>query len=443
MTRAQADFSALADGLCRVLEPGEHLMLSYSGEESDFVRLNHARIRQAGRVAQQSVVLDLIADGRHASAQRLLGGDPALDLLQLSEVLVQLRRERSGLDPDPHLLLCEASQGSVRQDEDRLPDSAAAVQTLIACAQGLDLVGLWCAGGIQRGFASSFGQRSWHSVHTFHASWSCHLQGDRATAGRYAGTTFEPAELTRRLAATRAACTALARQPAAILPGRYRAFLAPAAVQELVGMLCWGGFSLKAHRTGTTPLLRLGSLEARLHQAVTMSEDRSQGLAPSFTATGFPLPERVPLVDGGRLAGLLVGPRSAREFALPLNAGEESPESLVMAGGELDQAEILELFEGDAGVGQLQLLDLGEVGLVLGVGARPAAFDVGDSEPVEGFGEGELVRQAEVDALALRAVTQGGVVDLQGACPAIGSGGGGRGAHGVSVSVRVLGGAFT
>jgi len=98
---------------------------------------------------------------------------------------------------------------------------------------------------------------------------------------------------------------------------------------------------------------------------------------------------------------------------------------------------------GDAGVGQLQLLDLGEVGLVLGVGARPAAFDVGDSEPVEGFGEGELVRQAEVDALALRAVTQGGVVDLQGACPAIGSGGGGRGAHGVSVSVRVLGGAFT
>jgi len=342
MTRAQADFSALADGLCRVLEPGEHLMLSYSGEESDFVRLNHARIRQAGRVAQQSVVLDLIADGRHASAQRLLGGDPALDLLQLSEVLVQLRRERSGLDPDPHLLLCEASQGSVRQDEDRLPDSAAAVQTLIACAQGLDLVGLWCAGGIQRGFASSFGQRSWHSVHTFHASWSCHLQGDRATAGRYAGTTFEPAELTRRLAATRAACTALARQPAAILPGRYRAFLAPAAVQELVGMLCWGGFSLKAHRTGTTPLLRLGSLEARLHQAVTMSEDRSQGLAPSFTATGFPLPERVPLVDGGRLAGLLVGPRSAREFALPLNAGEESPESLVMAGGELDQAEILE-----------------------------------------------------------------------------------------------------
>jgi predicted Zn-dependent protease len=134
---------------------------------------------------------------------------------------------------------------------------------------------------------------------------------------------------------------ALEKHSARISPGRFRAYFAPAAVQELLGMLCWGGFSQKAHRTSTSPLLRLASGEVRLNPAVTISEDRKGGLAPCFTSTGFATPEHVPLITAGRLEGLLTSPRSAREFSLPPNADSESPESLVMLGGGLAQSEVL------------------------------------------------------------------------------------------------------
>jgi hypothetical protein len=69
---------------------------------------------------------------------------------------------------------------------------------------------------------------------------------------------------------------------------------------------------------------------------------------------------------------------------------------------------------GQRRVAQLQLLtgppeELG----VLGVGARPTALDVADTEPVQLPGDVQLVRDREVETLLLRAVAQGGVVDVE------------------------------
>ena len=50
--------------------------------------------------------------------------------------------------------------------------------------------------------------------------------------------------------------------------------------------------------------------------------------------------------------------------------------------------------------------------LVLGVGARPAALDVLDTEVVELLGDPQLVVDGERQALLLAAVPQGGVVDV-------------------------------
>jgi predicted Zn-dependent protease len=112
-------------------------------------------------------------------------------------------------------------------------------------------------------------------------------------------------------------------------------------VKELLGMMGWGGFSLKAHRSSTSPLLRLARGEARLHAQVALSEDRGLGLAPRFTDSGFSTPERVPLISAGAIDQLLVSPRSAREFGLAPNAEDESPHSLVQAPGELARADVL------------------------------------------------------------------------------------------------------
>ncbi len=42
--------------------------------------------------------------------------------------------------------------------------------------------------------------------------------------------------------------------------------------QKIVGLLGWGGFGLRAHRTGTTPLRRMLEEGATLSPGVTLSE---------------------------------------------------------------------------------------------------------------------------------------------------------------------------
>ena len=69
---------------------------------------------------------------------------------------------------------------------------------------------------------------------------------------------------------------------------------------------------------------------------------------------------------------------------------------------------------GELRVPEVQLVDgaAEELG-VLGVGTRPAALDVADTQPVELPGDRQLVRDRGVEALLLHAVTQGGVVDVE------------------------------
>ena len=72
---------------------------------------------------------------------------------------------------------------------------------------------------------------------------------------------------------------------------------------------------------------------------------------------------------------------------------------------------------------------------VLGVGARPAALDEAHAEVVQVPGDGQLVVDRQHHALALRAVAQGRVVDVEGVGGA-GAGGGGESGHGVLVWQR-------
>jgi len=69
--------------------------------------------------------------------------------------------------------------------------------------------------------------------------------------------------------------------------------------------------------------------------------------------------------------------------------------------------------EGDhLGVAQRQLAHLLEIGGVAGVGPRPAALDIINAELVQLGGDVELVVHREGDALALRAIAQCGIIDL-------------------------------
>ncbi len=337
-------FFDLFGALRSQLRGDETLTAEYAGEDSDFVRLNGCRIRQAGHVHQAAVVLRLIRGRRHATVECNLSGDSADDGARLLSLVESLRERLPQLPEDPHLLLPSEPTSSEHIAEDRLPPAAQAVQAILDAGQGLDLVGIHAQGGIQRGFASSRGQRHWFSVNGFATDLCLYHQADKAVKSTYAGFEWRDEGLVARLEQARERLDVVRRPPRKVPPGRYRVYLAPSAVAEILTLLAWDGFSLRAQRTRSTPLLRLVEGERSLSPLVSLDEHPAGGLAPRFSEAGFSRPDRIPLIRQGKHAGALVSPRSSKEFGVPTNGvdSQESPSSFDMAPGDLPEDRALD-----------------------------------------------------------------------------------------------------
>lgn len=341
----QEYFYTLSDRLMQTLAADEDLLLWFSGEDSDFVRFNHNKVRQAGRVAQRELSLDLIQDKRHAQASTTLAGDLEQDLQQLATVIDTLRMQRPFLPEDPYLSYATEVHNTEQHHDRVVIESGDAIDQIHAAAEGLDLVGIWANGTLYAGFANSFGQRNWHSNTNFNFDWSCYHATDKAVKSSYAGFEWQPSVLQTKFQAIREQLAILARPARTIEPGAYRVYLAPSAMEEILNTMAWGGFGLKSHRTKSTPLLEMVEQDRRLADTVSIREDHARGLAPGFTRSGFIKPPAVPLIEQGRYADCLVSPRSAMEYDSVVNADSEFPAALDMQAGELPADRVLSELE--------------------------------------------------------------------------------------------------
>src|SRR2546423_10097470 len=148
------------------------MLANFYAEESDFVRFNGGRVRQAGGVETRSLSIDLIHDSRHASARTTLAGDLEVDPARLVRIVEDLRDRRAHLPEDPHLLYSTEVRSTERRVESRLPSGGQALAEIETAAGGRDLVGIYAAGGIYQGFANSLGQRNWYANGSFNLDWS-------------------------------------------------------------------------------------------------------------------------------------------------------------------------------------------------------------------------------------------------------------------------------
>src|SRR5215470_76508 len=343
--RAMQDyFYALADTITTLLQGDEVYTCTFRGEDSDFVRFNRSAIRQAGSVVQQFLSVDLIRGQRHAAADVALAGDLEEDRAHLAQVIAELRGQLPYLPADPHLLYATDVQSSVQQGENHLPDRAAAVAAVLAAGHSRDLVGFYAAGGIYAGFANALGQRNWFASYSFNCDWSFYYQADKAVKTAYAGFVWEPEEFAHKVTTAAEQLEVLQRPAHTIPPGHYRVYLAPAALEDILHTLAWGGFGLKDHRTKQTTLLKMVEEGARLHPGVTLRENTRDGVAPNFQGAGFIKPDQVTLIEAGVFRDCLISPRSAKEYGLPTNgaSGGEAPQSLEMAAGDIPRQEVLQ-----------------------------------------------------------------------------------------------------
>ncbi|ESQ14899.1 MAG TPA: peptidase [Chromatiaceae bacterium] len=349
----QGTFFSLAERLMDRLQGAEILFANLNAEDSDFVRLNQNRVRQAGNVHSASLALTLINDSKQVEGSCDLRGDADTDLTLALDLLVRLRERLPHVPVDPYLNFCEQPFESTRVLPAQLTDASDAIDTLSEQADGMDLVGILASGRIADGLASSIGHRCWHQSDSFNLDWSCYLERDKAVKGTYSGFVWEPDQLAARIAAQRVRLDLMNHPQRHLAPGRYRAFLAPAAVQELMDMLAWGGFGLRDHRTRQTPLLALANGQVELHPHLNIREANDRGLTSRFTAEGFSKPERVPLIAGGHFGRCLVDARCAKEYDAEVNASAEYPESVEVDAGDLPADEILDRIGSGIYIGNL------------------------------------------------------------------------------------------
>jgi len=337
-----AQFKALVTWLQSALREPEQFTLSYAAESSAFVRFNHAKVRQAGQVQQASVGFKLINDGRHADLDITLSGDPQTDVQRLSEGLQQLRDTLPLLPPDPYLLLNHNGWQSQNVQDHPLPDTEHVVAQIAQAAEGLDLVGFYAAGPISRGFASSCGAFGWHQANSFNFDFSLFHANGQAVKASYAGHAWSDQGFTSRFAQAREQLEHLGRPLRTLAPGQYRAYLAPAALEEIVGMLCWGGFSAQSIASKSSPLQKLYGGDQSFSPLLSLDEKVSGSLSPAFSGEGYPRSD-LALIVAGQAGAQLVSSRSAAEYGLTANGagGGESPSALNMAAGTLPQSEIL------------------------------------------------------------------------------------------------------
>jgi len=352
-------FFGLAEHAVGRLRGAEVLLANFSGEASDFIRFNHARVRQPMTVRQAYLTLELIDGRRHDRTTLAICGNTDDDRRAIDAAIDAMRRDLPSLPEDPYLLYSTGTDALQTERAGVLPSPEEAIEAVTAAGAGLDLVGVLASGPVFCGFASSMGARHWHEVDSFLLDWSVYQCGDKAVKASFAGQQWDRADVERRIEATRAQLPYLERSPRTIAPGAYRAYVSPAAVDELLWMLSWGGVSAKAQRTQQSTIQQLVDGEASLSTQVTLRENIAGGLAPPFDEAGFTRPQAVDLIRAGRHAGSLVSPRTAQEYGIESNGADdsESMQAMELAPGSLARADALRALDTGVFVGNFHYLN--------------------------------------------------------------------------------------
>ena len=358
----QTYFYELADYLYTLLKPEELYLAWFSAEESDFIRFNKSAVRQATSVKQIALSVALIAKNRRAEIRLMLSGRIDNDKTQVRQAVEDLRTDLGDLNEDPYLLYSTEVRSTEQNGVAALPDTAQVLDEVLAAGRGLDLVGFYAGGPIYKGFANSLGQRNWHRVDNFNFEWCLYHAADKAVKNGYAGGAWNSGEFKQKMDFAKQQLAKLGDKPLELKPGQYRAYLAPSAMNEILGMLCWGGFGAKSQRTKQSCLQKMIESGATMSPTVTLRENTRDGIASGFQREGFLKADTVELINQGKLDQPLISPRSAKEFNVPTNGANayESPESLDMAGGSLATADALKTLDTGIFIGNLWYLNFSD-----------------------------------------------------------------------------------
>ena len=261
-------FQRVSEYLFNNLESNEILILNFDAEQTDFVRFNHAKIRQAGNVNQATLTLSLVSKKKSLNSIIRLSLDYHKDSVLLLRTLHYLRREIPELPHDPYLMYERNINSFDREANKTLLDSFNITDSILDNCHALDMVGILSSGGMMKGFSNSLGQFNWHENQSFNFDWSMYTNSGRAIKQNYSDQAWDQKKFLSLIDESKHKLSVIDNKEHLIEPGEYRVYLSPSALNEIIDMLCWGGFSYKANKIGSSPLHSMMKGEKKLSTIV-------------------------------------------------------------------------------------------------------------------------------------------------------------------------------
>jgi len=337
-------FNKISERIYSELKNDEYLTLSLGGENSQFIRVNNAKVRQTGIVNNTDLSFDFIYNNRNCQGAITLSGDFETDYKRAAEELNRLRAEIVQLPEDPFVVLPE-NTGSTRESKKAnglKPENA--VDALLPVMAGVDLVGIWAAGNIYSGSSNSVGQKHWFETETFSLDFSLVNKDHKMVKGTFAGSDWDQKQYENYINEAKKKLEIMNKKPVKMKPGKYRTWFESKAVADFLSMFSWQGVSEANIRQGASAFIKMREEDKKLSQLFSLDEDFRPGLIPRFNERGEIAPVILSIIEKGNLANTMVSSRTAKEYKVESNhaSGDEFLRAPKMAVGFLSDDAVLQ-----------------------------------------------------------------------------------------------------
>ena len=315
-------FKSLSKKLFSQLKKDEILTVSFVGENSQFIRLNNAKVRQTGLVDDADIKLKMIANNRTCSGSFTLSGDDGVDLSRGTSEIERMRLESKEILEDPYIVMPSESGSSHEVKSANGLAFNDAVDAIMPAVQGVDFVGVLANGRMYRGNLNSLGQEHWFETESFCLDYSLVTKEHQMVKGTFAGTDWNQDKYEAYLNNSKQKLKMMELKPVSIETGEYRTWFEPAAVSDFIDMFSWNGISEASIQQGCSGFGKMRHDDVRLSSQFSVSEDFSTGMVPKFNSDGEIAPAVVPIISDGELVNTLVSSRTAAEYNTSTNFAE-------------------------------------------------------------------------------------------------------------------------
>lgn len=325
-----------------LLNEDEILNINVNGEQTKFIRLNNAKIRQTTDVEQFQFYFALIKDNRKMEFECMI---ETWNLDEMTKIIEsQLNKARTlitQVPEDPYIVVVENQTSDVDVKQVEI-DVEKVLADILTKAKGHDFCGLFTAGHVYRGFFNNRGCQHWFANSLNVIDYSIYAAKQRAVKGIYANKTWDQNAFEKEFDQSVRNLELMEKPWHQLEKGKYRCYLAPEAVAELVGMFSWCGVSYKDYKLGSSAFKKLHEGK-HWSKKFNLTENLGLGAVQIFNGVGEIASERLEIVKQGKLENFLVSSRSAKEFGVDSNfcSTHEYLSCPTIEAGDLTEDEIL------------------------------------------------------------------------------------------------------